>query len=41
VLEKGLNAYWRRQKGMPYQDQDAEFEATILQVAGFDDRSRL
>jgi hypothetical protein len=41
LLEKGLHAYWRRQKGMPYQDQEAEFEATLAQYGVFDDRTRL
>lgn len=41
LLEKGLIAYWRRQKGRPYQEHEAEFEAAMAQYAQFDDRSRL
>jgi hypothetical protein len=41
VLEKGLHAYWRRQKGMPYQDQDADFEATLAQYANLANGSRI
>lgn len=41
VLIKGLITRWRRQKGMPYQDYEAEYEATIARYAGFDDRGRL
>lgn len=36
----GLIARWRRQKGMPYQDEEAEFEAALAQYAQFDDRAR-
>lgn len=41
ILEKATIARWRRQKGMPYQDQEAEYEAALAQYADFDDRSRL
>lgn len=37
---KGLIARWRRQKGMPYQDEEAEYEAALQDFANFDDRSR-
>lgn len=37
----GLIVRWRRQKGMDYADYEAEYEATLLQLASFDDRSRL
>lgn len=40
VFLKGLIARWRRQKGMPYQDEEAEFEAALSDAAGFDDRAR-
>ena len=38
---KGLIVRWRRQKGMPYQDQEAEYEAALQNFATFDDRSRI
>jgi hypothetical protein len=41
ALLKGLIARWRRQKGMPYQDYEAEYEATLTRYGAFDDRSRL
>lgn len=37
---KGLIVRWRRQKGMAYQDEEAEYEAALQDFAGFDDRSR-
>lgn len=37
---KGLIARWRRQKGMAYQDEEAEYEAALIDFAGFDDRAR-
>ena len=37
---KGLIARWRRQKGMPYQDEEAEYEASLADFAGFDDAGR-
>jgi hypothetical protein len=37
---KGLIVRWRRQKGMPYQDEEAEYEAALRDMATFDDRSR-
>lgn len=38
---KGLIVRWRRQKGMPYEDQEAEYEAALQDLARFNDRSRL
>lgn len=32
---------WRRQKGMDYADLEAEYEAKLTALAGFDDRGRL
>lgn len=40
LLQKGLFVRWRRQKGMPYQDEEAEYEAALNDFAGFNDRSR-
>lgn len=40
VLEKGLIARWRRQKGMDFADFEAEYEAELKNQAAFDDRSR-
>ena len=37
---KGLIARWRRQKGMSYQDEEAEFEAALADFARNDDRAR-
>jgi hypothetical protein len=37
---KGLIVRWRRQKGMAYQDEEAEYEASLQDFASFDDRSR-
>ena len=37
---KGLIARWRRQKSMPYEDQEAEYEAALRDFSGFNDRSR-
>jgi hypothetical protein len=41
LMTKGLIARWRRQKGMAFEDYEAEYEAALAQIAGFDDRSRL
>jgi len=41
LMEKGLIVYWRVQKGMPYADEEAQYEAALEQIAQFDDRSRL
>ena len=41
LLAKALIVRWRRQKGMPYADEEAEYEATLVDRARFDDRSRL
>lgn len=41
IFLKGLIVRWRRQKGMDYADYEAEYEAALAEVAGFDDRSRL
>lgn len=38
---KGLIVRWRRQKGMDYSDYEAEYEATLQNMAAFNDRSRL
>jgi len=40
LLSLGLIAEWRRQKAMPYQDQEAAFEAAMAQHAGFDNAGR-
>jgi hypothetical protein len=40
LLTKGLIARWRRQKGMPFADQEAEYEAMLADLAQFDDRGR-
>lgn len=41
LFSKGLIVRWRRQKGMPYQDEEAEYEAMLQNLAAFNDRSRL
>jgi len=41
LLLKGLIVRWRRQKGMDYADQEAEYEAALAQFAQFDGRSRI
>lgn len=41
LMAKGLIVRWRRQKGMPYEDFEAEYEADLADIARFDDRSRL
>lgn len=41
LLLKCLIVRWRRQKGMDFADQEAEYEAELATVAKFDDRSRL
>ena len=41
LIEKGLIARWRRQKGMDYADFEAEYEAALADRARFDGRSRL
>ena len=38
---KGLIVRWRRQKGMDYADQEAEYEAALKEMSDFDERSRL
>jgi hypothetical protein len=40
LMLKGLIVRWRRQKGMAYQDEEAEYEAALQDFANFDDRSR-
>lgn len=40
LLLKGLIVRWRRQKGMPYSDEEAEYEAALQDAARFDSRSR-
>lgn len=41
LLLKGLIARWRRSKGLPFQDFEAEFEAALSDKANFDSRSRV
>lgn len=41
LLLKGLIARWRRTKGVSYQDFEAEYEATLADMAAFDSRSRV
>ena len=41
LILKGLILRWRRQKGMPFEDYEAEYEADLAALASFDDRSRL
>ena len=41
LFAKALIVRWRRQKGMPYADEEAEFEAALSDIAKFNDRSRL
>lgn len=38
---KALIVRWRRQKGMDYADQEAEYEAALQDFARFNDRSRI
>lgn len=40
LLLKGLIARWRRQKGMEYADQEAEYEASLKTYASFEDGGR-
>ena len=41
LLLKAVIARWRRQKGLPHADEEAEFEAALAQYAAADDRSRV
>jgi hypothetical protein len=41
LMTKCLIVRWRRQKGMPFEDYEAEYEAALSDIARFDDRSRL
>jgi hypothetical protein len=41
LIEQGAKWRWRRQMGADYQDQLAEFEATLSEYAKFDDGMRL
>lgn len=41
LLAKGLIVRWRRQKGMPYADEEAEFEGALAFHARKNDRGRL
>jgi hypothetical protein len=41
LFVKALVVRWRRQKGMPYADEEAEYEAALSDMAGFNDRSRI
>lgn len=38
---KGMIVRWRRNKGMAYSDEEAEYEAALAHYAGYDDRGRL
>lgn len=40
LLAKGLIVRWRRQKGMPFEQEEAEYEAAIADLARFNDRGR-
>lgn len=40
LLTMGLIVRWRRQKGMPFEDFEAEYEAALRDLAGFDNRAR-
>lgn len=40
LLTMCLFVRWRRQKGMPFEDFEAEYEAALRDVAGFDVRAR-
>lgn len=40
LFAKALIVRWRTQKGMPYQDEEAEFEAALRDLAQFNDRAR-
>lgn len=40
ILTKGLIVRWRRQKGMPYADEEAEYEAALAQAAEFQSGAR-
>lgn len=41
LFAKALIVRWRRQKGMPYADEEAELEAALTQYARNDNRGRL
>jgi hypothetical protein len=41
LFAKGLEVRWRRAHGMEYSDQEAEYEAALQDLAGFNGRSRL
>lgn len=41
LFAKGLIVRWRRQKGMPFEDYEAEYEQALADIARFDDRSRI
>ena len=41
VFQKALEVRWRRAKGMPYADHEAELEAALADLARFNDRSRM
>ena len=40
LIAKALIVRWRRQKGMPFADEEAEYEAALADRARFDDRGR-
>lgn len=41
LFAKALIVRWRRQKGMPYADEEAEYESALADLARFNDGSRL
>lgn len=41
LLSAGIIVRWRRQKGMPYEDEEALYEAMLADLARFDGRSRI
>lgn len=41
LMEKATIYRWKRQKGLPYQDRETEYEAALQDFARFNDRSRL
>ena len=40
LFAKALIVRWRRQKGMSFADEEAEYEAALQDFARFNDRSR-
>lgn len=41
LFAKALIVRWRRQKGMPYADEEAEYEAALSDISGFNDGARI